>query len=271
MVRRGRQVTAKAEVLLVEDDLLVLRAARKALSLGGIACDEAQDATSAMTRLEQGRYKLVLSDLMLPKVSGLELLEHTQTLDRPPQFVMITGYATLDNALACFRSGAFDFLPKPFDVAELLGVVQRALDYGDRIRGVPIESVSTGRDMAERYFLGRHCWTQLDPEGTATVGVGETFPDILHELVSAELPEPEEHVLQGQCLCSLHTQDDLVYRVWSPLTGRILINNQRLATDLGIISSDPFTKGWLTRILPTDRERELAQLVRRRPAARSRT
>lgn len=264
-------MTATAEVLIVEDDLLVLRAARKALSLGGFACEEAQDATSAMTLLERERYKLVLSDLMLPKISGLELLEHIQALDRPPQVVMITGYATLENALTSFRSGAFDFLPKPFDVAELLGVVQRALDYGDRIRGAPIESASAGREITERYFLGRHCWTQLDPEGTATVGVGETFPGILHELVSAELPDPDEHVLQGQCLCSLRTTDNLVYRIWSPLTGRILVNNQRLETDLGIISSEPFTNGWLTRILPTDRARELAQLIRRRPAARSRT
>jgi DNA-binding NtrC family response regulator len=114
------------DVLLVEDEPVVREAAARILRPEGLTLDRVEDVDGALARLRKADYRLVLSDLMLPGFSGFDLLERV-TGERPQlPVILITGYATIENALAAFKKGAFDFLPKPFDVAELLGVVRRA-------------------------------------------------------------------------------------------------------------------------------------------------
>jgi len=113
------------DVLLVEDERVVREAAARILRLDGFKVDLAEEASTAVARLRALHPRVVLTDLMLPGFSGFDLLDRL-TNDRPQvPVVLITGYATIENALHAFQHGAFDFLPKPFDVAELLGVEVR--------------------------------------------------------------------------------------------------------------------------------------------------
>ena len=115
------------DVLLVEDEPVVREAVARILRPEGLTLDRVEDVDGALARLRKADYRVVLCDLMLPGFSGFDLLERV-TGDRPQlPVILITGYATIENALSAFKKGAFDFLPKPFDVAELLGVVRRAL------------------------------------------------------------------------------------------------------------------------------------------------
>jgi CheY-like chemotaxis protein len=91
------------------------------------ADDRPRRDVAGARRLRKFEHRVVLCDLMLPGFSGFDLLERvTGELPGLP-VILITGYATIENALRAFKKGAFDFLPKPFDVPELLGVVRRAL------------------------------------------------------------------------------------------------------------------------------------------------
>ncbi len=260
------------DVLIVEDEPVVQKAAQRVLSRAEISTDSALDADSAIAKLQEANYKLVLCDLMLPGASGFDIIDHTRSLSTPPEIVMITGYGTLENALESFRLGAFDFVPKPFDPRELTGVVRRALRFHDANSGPGALSPDSRAEEvarkdaaagAERYLLGRHSWARLDEDGMATLGAAETFAGLLGEIESIEFPEDSEHAVQGDMLARVLCDGGLLHRVLAPLSGQIITLNDRIAAQPQILDQDPFGAGWLVQIIPSDLERELPLIARR--------
>ena len=141
------------DVLVVEDDRSVLRAVSGFCRSEGLQVDETTCVEEAVARMGESAYRLALVDLMLPEESGLDLLGKGSGRS-PISTIIITGYATIGNALESFRQGAFDFLPKPFDVGELLGVVRRALRWAER-RSSVLPS-TTCRSRGGRFSAGTH-------------------------------------------------------------------------------------------------------------------
>ena len=125
-------MTRRLDVLVVEDEPVVREAARKILLEEDLSIATANDVEQAMTILEDTQCRIVLSDLMLPGASGFDLLESIRSRWPGTEVVMITGYATIENTLTTFQKGAFDFVAKPFDIGELLGVVRRALRFSSK-------------------------------------------------------------------------------------------------------------------------------------------
>ena len=158
--------------------------------------------------------------------------------------------------------GSFDFIPKPFDVPELLGVVQRALRYFERTEAGRRSIPTPSGEREPRHFLGRHSWASLEPDGSATLGVAATFPHLMGELSSIEFPTAGEGTVQGQCFCQLRSGEQLVYRVWAPLSGRVIATNSAVVAQIDLIDRDPFETGWLTRIIPVNLDKELPNLTR---------
>lgn len=262
---------AGRDVLLVEDDRVVREAACRILRPEGLGVDCVEEVGEAVARLRAAEYRIVLSDLMLPGFSGFDLLERVAS-DRPQvPVVLITGYATIENALGAFERGAFDFLPKPFDVAELLGVVRRALRCAERGWW---SSLGPARDLPAPpdglRFLGRHAWARLE-SGRATFGVAETFPDLIGEIRELRLPEPGEMVTQGLAFAEIAAADDAIHRVWAPLGGTVIESNAELRVDPGLLNRAPFDSGWLARIVPAAPGEELGALTLRAGGTPART
>lgn len=244
------------DVLVVEDDRVVLSAVAGECRDVGLEVDEAVDVEEAVIKLYGSSYRLAIVDLMLPKESGFNLLRNAQAMRRVGATVVISGYATVLSALESFRLGAFDFLPKPFDVRELMGVVRRVLRHQDRETGEQEKDLTD----EQRYSLGGHSWATLDAEGMATIGAGDCFKDVLGEIDRVDLPSPNDHITQGQLLVRIDAGDE-VYRVWSPLSGRIVATNEELEETAELIAESPFDRGWLVRLAPLDLESESRRLA----------
>ncbi len=253
------------DVLLVEDEPVVREAAARILRPEGLTVDRVEDVAGALARIRKAKHRVVLTDLMLPGFSGFDLLERV-TGERPDlPVILITGYATIENALAAFKKGAFDFLPKPFDVPELLGVVRRALkavELGAWHALPPAAPGSGGELPGERYFLGQHAWVALDG-GTATCGLAESWPGLLAPIRELVLPEPGARLTQGLACVELVTADESIHRVWAPLGGTVLEVNPAVREDPDLLNRAPFSSGWLVRVAPADLETELDALTRR--------
>lgn len=116
-----------ANILLVEDDPSVLRTLERMLKAGGHEVYCATEVTAALRCLEQQAVDVVLTDLVLPGASGLELLHHLQ--ERFPHLptIVITGEPTLESAVEAVRTRAFEYLAKPVSRAQLLKVVGQAV------------------------------------------------------------------------------------------------------------------------------------------------
>ncbi len=114
-------------VLIIDDDASVRESVRMVLK-GGAQVETAANGDAALRELEAGDYHVALLDILMPGMDGLEVLERAQSLDNPPQFIMLTATKTVKTAVRAMKLGAYDYVTKPFDVDELQLIVRRAAD-----------------------------------------------------------------------------------------------------------------------------------------------
>jgi two-component system nitrogen regulation response regulator GlnG len=133
-------------VWIIDDDRSIRWVLEKALLREDIPCMTFSSASDALRELERGEPSVVLSDIRMPGVSGLELLQALkERLPKVPVIIM-TAYSDLDSAVAAFQGGAFEYLPKPFDVDQALELVRRALAESAS-RGIPAPSEAPMTEM----------------------------------------------------------------------------------------------------------------------------
>jgi CheY-like chemotaxis protein len=253
------------DLLVVDDEPVVAGAARRVLEPEGLTVDAVEGAAEAVDRLRRQRYGLVLLDLVLPGVSGLELLDEVVARYGGTPVIVTTGFASSRNGVEVLSAGAFDFLPKPFDIAELLGVVRRCRRFLARMEEGEsfAECVDRlRRDRGDLYYLGAHSWARIEEGGVAALGLAETFFGGLGESPSVSFPTLGAETLQGRSLVHIECTDGGVHRVWAPLSGRVVGGNPRLEAEPALLQTSPLGEGWLVRIAPTNEGEELSELNR---------
>jgi DNA-binding NtrC family response regulator len=119
--------SAKKKILVVDDEITVCKSIRKALVCDAYDIDIAVSGEEALRMEEKKKYDVMVVDLMMPGLSGLDLLKSLKTRRPSAQVIMVTGYPTMKNTLQAMHIGAFDFLPKPFLPADIRNLVTRAL------------------------------------------------------------------------------------------------------------------------------------------------
>ena len=123
-----------ARILIVDDERSMREFLEILLSKAGHSVDSLGDGEEALQRVAAEEYDLVITDLRLGKVTGLEVLEAVKSFHPATEVIMITAYATTDNAIEAMKAGAHDYLTKPFKVDKLNVVVQKALEKRGIVR-----------------------------------------------------------------------------------------------------------------------------------------
>lgn len=123
-----RQTTAPAHLLVVDDEENVVITLRAVLEMDGHLVETAHTASEAIERIRAVDYDIVLTDLRLGDLSGQEVLSAVREHRPSTVAVMLTGYASLESAIAALRQGAYDYLIKPSDPEELRATVRRAVE-----------------------------------------------------------------------------------------------------------------------------------------------
>ncbi|HBK70526.1 MAG TPA: response regulator [Flavobacteriaceae bacterium] len=119
-----------SKILIIEDEAAILRVLTKIISEENetYQVEGADDGLKGMTLIKDNDYDLVLCDIKMPKMDGVEVLEKTQKIKPEIPFIMISGHGDLDTAVQTMRMGAFDYISKPPDLNRLLNAVRNALD-----------------------------------------------------------------------------------------------------------------------------------------------
>ena len=138
-------------LLLVEDKPELRAMLRKALERAGHKVDEAPDGSSAVAKVRQRRYLLVLTDLKLPGCSGLDVLRETKNADPTIPVILITAYGSVEEAVTAMKEGAYDFIQKPVDLEHLNLLVERASQQQELMR----ENLLLREEYTERYGFPR--------------------------------------------------------------------------------------------------------------------
>jgi two-component system response regulator HydG len=118
----------KEHILVVDDSPDTLEVLQRNLTSEGYQVFTAPGVPEALQILEGTPIHLVITDLKMPKVSGLDLIRHVRENHKDTEVMMITGYATIDGAVQAVKTGADEYLPKPFTDEELIAAVERSLD-----------------------------------------------------------------------------------------------------------------------------------------------
>src|SRR5262249_43476857 len=140
--------TARARLLLVDDEPNILATLRRALEVEGYAAEVAGNGKAALDKLADGAFDLVLCDVAMPDMGGLEVLERVHKAHPDLPVVMMSGVASLQTAVQATKLGAHDFLEKPLSTDKVVITVQNALGYA-RLRRERAElAARVGADFA---------------------------------------------------------------------------------------------------------------------------
>ncbi|NQT25466.1 sigma-54-dependent Fis family transcriptional regulator [candidate division KSB1 bacterium] len=129
---------SKQRILLIDDDASLNRVLEHQLEDVGFSVETKKDGESGLKTFKSGRFEVVISDIAMPGINGLEVLKRIRTLDSDVIFILITAFGTVEDAIEACHSGADDFLTKPFGIEQLRFVIEKAL----RLRNLERENIA---------------------------------------------------------------------------------------------------------------------------------
>lgn len=252
-------------VLVVDDEQVVLDSIKKHLKKDNFTIHTALTAKIGLELLESGSMDIVLTDLMMPEIDGLEFMKEVK--DRQPHtpVIMITGYATINTALQATELGAFDYIAKPFTKSELRMVLQRASDLALKSGTVEENSQAgtpedTQKQKRELKAIGDFSWMMVQDDGSVLLGVERSFLHAIGRIQNIFLPGAGDQIRQGSVYLQIFSSDLRSHTVLSPLSGKVLEVNEKVLANPASTLEDPYGDGWLIRLKPSRFDLEIKQL-----------
>ncbi|KAB7702699.1 nitrogen regulation protein NR(I) [Plesiomonas shigelloides] len=182
----------KGRVWVVDDDSAIRWVLDKALSSSQIRCETFDSAAAVLDALQQSKPDVLLSDIRMPGMDGLTLLGQLQQQAPQLPVIIMTAHSDLDAAVSAYQRGAFDYLPKPFDLDEAVALVERALQHSleqhqqrtpanEQVRGAQSEIIGEAPAMQEVFrAIGRLSRTAISVLINGESGTGKEL--IAHAL-----------------------------------------------------------------------------------------
>jgi DNA-binding NtrC family response regulator len=118
----------KARIMVIDDEESMCKFMQIMLKKEGYGVSSSQSGKEALEELRNSHYDLVIADLMMPEMNGLELLSKVKSIDPELNFIVMTAYASVDTAIEALKKGAFDYIAKPFKVDELKITIRKSLE-----------------------------------------------------------------------------------------------------------------------------------------------
>jgi FixJ family two-component response regulator/glycine cleavage system H lipoate-binding protein len=280
----------KGRVLVVDDEMVVCQSVKKILKKKNLEVDTALSAKEALAEMSKGDYSVVITDMMMPEVTGMQLLETIKTEKPQISVIMITGYATIRTAVQAIKLGAFDYIPKPFTPEELSSVTLRALERtriyeeerarenipaaADKEKLVPVVKPKVAIEFREEekkeegplfagdlYCIPEHSWARVEKDGNVRVGMEDMFQRTAGMIINIDLPFEGDEVRQGN-VCAHVTSSGLhIHKLWSPVTGKVIEVNETLNKNCSLANEDPRGRAWLIRVKPINLKEDLGNLA----------
>ena len=257
-------VMKTTKLLVVDDEKVVCDSCSRILGGRGLSVETSTDPRKGLELASTKDYAAVLLDLKMPALDGLEFLKELRKKHKDVPVMIITGYSTTENAAACMRLGAMDFIPKPFSPDELLEAVGRVVP----IPGSPAKAAAPATvaepepaveeekavEYSKEYRFYDEAWVQKSTYGTARIGAFLSTQEA-KALTEVQLPKVGEMVYRGLPIAVL-TIAGTPHVVPSPISGQITRVNDTLASKKESWEK-PCDQAWIAHVKPTDLDVEL--------------
>jgi len=263
----------KAAILVVDDELPVCKSISSALATEQYSVDMALSAEEALRKEEETKYDVIITDLMMPGLSGMDLLKRLKEKRSDVRVIMITGYPSIKSAVLSIKLGAFDYIPKPFTPSELRTLVTRALESRRYQEQETAAKDATGAPQKGKlnipeglFCIPENSWAKLETDGNVRVGMHHVFSRTLEGIASIEMPQKDEMRYQGEVCFRVTDLRGRVHKVWTPVSGKVTAINETLSGVFSKMIDDPYGEGWVLLLKPTHLEEDLKNLASLRSA-----
>lgn len=160
-------------VLVIDDEPGIRNLLSQELAAQGYQVETAADGQEAIQKIDRRKFQVALCDLNMPHVGGLEVLDAIRSRDSDLEVIMMTGYGTVETAVTAMKKGAYDFVQKPFNMDEILALVEKSLEKSE-FRRVIQELKETKKRLEETHI-------QLI-QSEKLAGIGQLAAGVAHEL-----------------------------------------------------------------------------------------
>ncbi|OQX88964.1 hypothetical protein B6D60_00470 [candidate division KSB1 bacterium 4484_87] len=256
---------SKKYLLAIDDEPVILEAIKRVAGSEGWEVATAADATQGFNLATKNAYDLCLCDIKLPDMDGFQFLEKLNEIHNPLPVIMITGCATVENAVKSLDFGAIDYLPKPFTADELLSSLYRGFRYVEATKKTQNAKSNTNSLIvpcpSQYKSLGYASWCFVDRDGSVKIGVSFLFLKIIGAIIKINLLPLESEIKQGFSCAEIEAENGLIHPVITPLSGQIIRINDQLTSDPLIVEKDPYFQGWLYIIVPQNLNYEINHLM----------
>lgn len=228
----------RAKILAIDDEVGIRELLRSELTRQGYAVDTASNGEEAIEKVKIEKFDIIISDIKMPKMDGIETLAAIKKISPETEVIMITGYATVENAVRAMKEGAYDFIQKPFNLDELSILIEKALEKSEL------------RTLLALYESSRAIFSSLKLEDLFPVMIG-----LLKNVIKAD----EVAVLMLDQQNQLYLAAASFSLMYYPYKGAFITFGERLAAsgtagDDPVVIEQPLETNQLTGTLFADSE-----------------
>jgi len=184
-----RPMPKKFTILVIDDEETMRDACQQVLSKSGYHIETSADGADGLRKVKELTPDLVLVDLKMPGISGMEVLEKIRKIDSTIISIVITGYATIESAVEAMKRGAYDFLPKPFTPDELRIIIKRGLER----RELVLESLSLRR---EKEKIEKNFISMVSHELRRPLIDVQEYLEVVRGGITGKLSQPQKEMLE---------------------------------------------------------------------------
>lgn len=180
------QTQTMSKILIVDDDLEIRENLAEILQGANYNIGTASTAQDGINKVKNGHYDIILLDFMMPGMNGIEALSEFKRVSPKSKVIMITAFATIDNAVEAIKRGASDYISKPFKIPDLLMLVRQVLEearFENGIKKLEMEETLSSLSNSTRREILRMIWESKSMrlmEITRTLGIDDHTKVLFH-------------------------------------------------------------------------------------------
>jgi CheY-like chemotaxis protein/glycine cleavage system H lipoate-binding protein len=237
-------------ILVVDDEPIILQSCKRILNESGYDVETAPDGDDALKKITIGKFDLVLLDLKMPGMGGLTLLNRIKDYSPNIEIIVMTGYPSVQTVKYAIKSGAYDYIPKPFKPDTINEAASKALEHKHWRLFLQKASQHKNNNIAniKETEFKNECWLVHECTGSIKVGLQHSFIESLESPVYIEAPIIGSTVIEGESVFKIVLSDCSIYEISIPANGRVIAVNEPLIRNIDLLKNDDNDLCWIIEV-----------------------
>lgn len=253
----------KGRILVLDDDPIVTLSCKRILGAEGYSISTVEKGEDALNKLAKEDFDLLISDVRLPDINGMEVLKESRVLKPKTDVVIITGYPTLDDARESTKLGASEYIEKPFTPDFMLNVAKKVFDtrgwilrkaFIDEFRDYVVPVKDNENPVI---FYKEGTWARPYKDGLWEIGCDLRYWMLSGNLMYVEFIKNLDKLVAGQPFARIYSSSGKGSALLSPMNGELKEINNKANDVMCALIKDHLSEGWLlwlAKVLPLSEE-----------------